>query len=502
MGGREFPAGRTRRRTTQPRAKTQLTIDLYSVLGRLPPCRHRHVASNRFRPGARYPVLNWWRPTAALDEGYRGLKGGTTLADLLQDQRASATSRTCRAWTSSRSLRGLMPTARRLAITLASNPARLAAPLARRGRGSTRHWTRASAACPAVRRWAQLLAECRDCRGPLTVERILAWADAHHAASGRWPTAWSSGRVRGAPREAWPIIDDSLRDGRRGLPGGTTLAQLLAEHRQAPNIYTEPLLTVEQIFAWAEAHRAATGRWPSSQSGPVLHAKGENWGSIETALRDGYRSLPGGQALGRLIRGHAGPDVYRRPPRVDRRADPRLGRRPPRDHRRVADRGSGAVSLGPGRNLESNQRYPYSMAAVACQADRRWPDCWPSTAASAIRMTSLLNGASRSSRGPTPTALRPAAGRRASQDRWPRVRRRPGRGLLGPVERLPRPARRLVFGSLPVQAPAGATASAVVKDDSHLGPRPTGGYRPLAGCPRRPGGRRDPRRSWAAVDSP
>ncbi len=119
-----------------------------------------------------------------------------------------------------------------------------------------------------------------------------------------------------APAETWPSIDDALRDGRRGLPGGTTLAQLLAEHRRAPNIYTEPPLTAEQILAWAEAHLAATGRWPSSQSGPVLHADGEHWASIDTALREGYRSLPGGQSLGRLIREHGGPDVYRTRPEL------------------------------------------------------------------------------------------------------------------------------------------------------------------------------------------
>ena len=112
------------------------------------------------------------------------------------------------------------------------------------------------------------------------------------------------------------MLDKALREGRRGLPGGTTLARVLAEHRQAPNIYTEPPLAAGQILAWAEAHRAATGRWPSSASGPVLHAEGEHWGSIDTALREGYRGLPGGQSLGRLIRGHGGQHAYRTRPEL------------------------------------------------------------------------------------------------------------------------------------------------------------------------------------------
>ena len=126
----------------------------------------------------------------------------------------------------------------------------------------------------------------------LTIDLILSWADAHHAANGRWPSSWSSGPVSGVPLETWPRLDRALKVGRRGLRGGITLAQLLAEHRQAPNIYTEPSLTAGQIIAWAESHRAATGRWPSSRSGPVRHAEGEHWGSIETALRRATAACP------------------------------------------------------------------------------------------------------------------------------------------------------------------------------------------------------------------
>ncbi len=250
----------------------------------------------------------------ALSEGYRGLPGGTTLADLLQEHRGVRNKQNLPrldveqflAWADAhRQATGDYPNDR-------SGPVR-AAP------GET--WANIHSALshglrglPGGSTLAQLLAERRAYRGPLTVERILAWADAHHAATGRWPSGGSSGPVRDAPGESWAHLDDALRDGRRGLPGGTTLAQLLAEHRQAPNIYTQPPLTAGQILAWADAHRAAAGRWPSGRSGPVLHAEGEHWGSIDTALREGYRGLPGGQLLGRLIRPHGGPDVYRTRP--------------------------------------------------------------------------------------------------------------------------------------------------------------------------------------------
>jgi hypothetical protein len=62
------------------------------------------------------------------------------------------------------------------------------------------------------------------------VEQILAWADAHHARTGRWPTS-ASGPVADAPGERWRNIDGALRYGRRGLPGGGSLARLLDRHR-------------------------------------------------------------------------------------------------------------------------------------------------------------------------------------------------------------------------------------------------------------------------------
>jgi hypothetical protein len=65
---------------------------------------------------------------------------------------------------------------------------------------------------------------------PLTVEQILAWADAHHARTGRWPTA-RTGPVPEAPGEVWRNLDAALYRGGRGLPGGGSLARLLHQHR-------------------------------------------------------------------------------------------------------------------------------------------------------------------------------------------------------------------------------------------------------------------------------
>jgi hypothetical protein len=65
----------------------------------------------------------------------------------------------------------------------------------------------------------------------LTVEQILVWADAHRTRTGRWPHQ-RSGAVAGVPGQSWSGADEALRSGRRGLPGGDTLAQLLNRHRR------------------------------------------------------------------------------------------------------------------------------------------------------------------------------------------------------------------------------------------------------------------------------
>src|SRR5687767_12655234 len=69
---------------------------------------------------------------------------------------------------------------------------------------------------------------------PLSIDQILAWADEHHARTGDWPNV-GSGRVRALEGPRWPTLDAALRKGSRGLPGGSSLARLLAEHRGRPN---------------------------------------------------------------------------------------------------------------------------------------------------------------------------------------------------------------------------------------------------------------------------
>jgi hypothetical protein len=79
----------------------------------------------------------------------------------------------------------------------------------------------------------------------------------------------------------------------------------------------KPPLIVAQILAWADAHHARTGAWPDARSGPVEGAPGESWKGLDRDLRDGYRGLPGGDSLLRLLRRERG--IPERP------GSPRLG---------------------------------------------------------------------------------------------------------------------------------------------------------------------------------
>jgi hypothetical protein len=108
---------------------------------------------------------------------------------------------------------------------------------------------------------------------PLTVALILRWVDAYRRHSGQWPT-YRSGPVVGAPGQTWCAADAALRQGRRGLVGGSSLARLLAEHCGRRTRAALPPLTEAQILAWADAHRGRTGRWPGAHSGPVPGAPG------------------------------------------------------------------------------------------------------------------------------------------------------------------------------------------------------------------------------------
>ena len=101
--------------------------------------------------------------------------------------------------------------------------------------------------------------------------------------------------------EVWDNVDAPLRVGSPGLPGGDSLARLLARRFGVRNVGDLPPLEVRQIVRWADDHFGRTGRWPTATAGEVAGAPGETWARVDDALRQGYRGLPGGDSLARLL---------------------------------------------------------------------------------------------------------------------------------------------------------------------------------------------------------
>jgi hypothetical protein len=160
----------------------------------------------------------------------------------------------------------------------------------------------------------------RKTLGPaeLTEDQILAWCDAYHKLTGRWPTRDSRPRVvQGAPAERWSAINDALNKGHRGLPGGSSLPRLLAARRGRRNRKALPRLTVRQILKWCDAHHRRTGSWPHNRTAlrvAIPGSGGETWSALDTALVRGARGLPGGSSLARVLAEHRGVrNVHSRP---------------------------------------------------------------------------------------------------------------------------------------------------------------------------------------------
>lgn len=142
-------------------------------------------------------------------------------------------------------------------------------------------------------------------RPTLNITQILEWADDHKQRYGKWPNAYS-GAIFLSAIFNWRKVDNALRYGFFGLGRGSSLARLLSEHRGVWSWSTVPDLTEEQILAWADAHHAKHGSWPTSDCKAVEVASEESWECIDQTLRAGGRGLPGGSSLADLLSRHRG----------------------------------------------------------------------------------------------------------------------------------------------------------------------------------------------------
>jgi hypothetical protein len=283
--------------------------DHHAQTGEWPSARSGSVPA---APGESWGTINW-----SMFMGARGLKGKTSLAQLLLERRGVRTHgkappltiRQILSWADAFHTRtGEWPTAASGSIPQAPGETWSAV---------TKALVLGIRGLAAGQSLARLLVQKRGARKQgnlprLTIQQVLDWADAYHRREGGWPSV-NARSIAEAPEETWQLLNSALTNGHRGLPGSTSLAKLLAKYRGAPNQKDRPRLTPKQILRWADAHFQRTGAWPHAKSGPIPNSNGDTWGGVNTALRHGIRGLAGGSSLYRLLvryRGNA--------PRIDR----------------------------------------------------------------------------------------------------------------------------------------------------------------------------------------
>jgi hypothetical protein len=154
----------------------------------------------------------------------------------------------------------------------------------------------------------------------LYFRQILRWIRDFQKRTKQWPNS-ESGPISGTPGENWRKVDNALRLGLRGLPGGSSLARLLEEEYGVPNLKSRAQLTVAKILTWADAFHRQHRRWPTTQSGVLADAPQEKWRGIDNALRYGLRGLAGDSSLAQLL--------------AQRRGVPNIGARPRLTYRQV-----------------------------------------------------------------------------------------------------------------------------------------------------------------------
>jgi len=252
------------------------------------------------------PGETWKGVDSALRSRRRGLPGHSSLAQLLAAKRGVRNPRGLRALTAKQILAwadkhyaqtGDWPTADSGAVQAAPGETWIALDSALRG---------GKRGLPGGSSLAKLLFQCRGRRHRrfppnLTIDQILGWANAQHQRTGKWPNGDLDSVIPETPEETWTAVESALRNGRRGLPGGDSLARLLARACGVRNSKGLPRLSVKQIQCWVQAHYRRTGNWPNYKDGPIPDTRGETWSAVAAALCNGRRGLPGGSSLAQVV---------------------------------------------------------------------------------------------------------------------------------------------------------------------------------------------------------
>ena len=145
-------------------------------------------------------------------------------------------------------------------------------------------------------------------REPLTIDLITDWIGQYIEKHRKQPNR-NSGSIAFAPESyegiTWPTVDAALKNGSRGLPGGSSLADLIQEKFGIMNPANLPPLIKDMIVKWVTQHIAKHGEKPLRSSGPVEFAtddyEGITWAAVDSAFKQGSRGLPCGSSLASFI---------------------------------------------------------------------------------------------------------------------------------------------------------------------------------------------------------
>ena len=139
-------------------------------------------------------------------------------------------------------------------------------------------------------------------RNKLTIYQIIEWAKDHFKKTNEWPT-YKSGAVLADYSEKWGAINSALQGGHRGLETNETLEALLWREKGVVGTLAGKKLSNKKILDLTKQHFEKTGLYPTSNSDWILEGK-DSWSTISVALNRGFRGLPGGSSLAKLLHAH------------------------------------------------------------------------------------------------------------------------------------------------------------------------------------------------------
>src|SRR5262249_39151001 len=126
---------------------------------------------------------------------------------------------------------------------------------------------------------------------PLTEAQVQAAIGQHYETNGETP------RVAPAPSPLgmnWDVLDRYLRQGRRGLPGGSSLPKQVAAFREARGLAVEGRpgpLTHEDVHEAIRAYFGEHRQRPTRSTPGQVPRIGITWGALENLLKRGGRGL-------------------------------------------------------------------------------------------------------------------------------------------------------------------------------------------------------------------